>query len=185
MKPYAQIAIFFALTQIVGIFAGIVLTDLASAYEEIRLLSVAPLPGPDDPLNAVFFTGYILVGAAAMVLAARFYKGMLLFRLLEAMVVSSASAIVFFALSLALLNLGFAGSLLLGMLAGLLLVAGKFLFAGAKNAAAIISSAGVGAIFGFSLGFLPAVLFVVLLSIYDYVAVFKTRHMIEMARELS
>ncbi|MCX6772212.1 MAG: presenilin family intramembrane aspartyl protease [Candidatus Micrarchaeota archaeon] len=79
----------------------------------------------------------------------------------------------------------FATAIVLGMVLGLALAAVKYFKDEAKNAAAIISSAGVAALFGFSLGFLPAVVFIVMLSLYDYIAVFKTKHMITMARELS
>ncbi|MFA4983662.1 MAG: presenilin family intramembrane aspartyl protease, partial [Candidatus Micrarchaeia archaeon] len=126
-----------------------------------------------------------IFGAVMVILVARHYKGMMLFRLLETMVIISASAIVFFAIGLQLFSLGFVDAFLLGGAAGLLLGAAKFFWSDVKNAAAIISSAGVGALFGFSLGFLPTAIFILLLSLYDYIAVFKTRHMIEMARELS
>ena len=188
MKPYVQIALFFALTQLLGIYAGIVLINGAAANEELRQLSVAPkefIPDANSPLNALVFLAYILAGAAMIVLVARFYRGNMFYRLLEFMVVSMASSIVFFAIAFSVLNLGLAEALGAGMAAGLLLAAAKFVYSDAKNFAAIISSSGVGALFGFSLGFLPAALFTILLSIYDYVAVFKTKHMITMARELS
>jgi len=185
MKTYLQVALFFALTQIIGIYAGVVLLQGAIANEELLELSVAPMSNSNDPLNALFFLGYILLGAVMVVLAARYYKGMIMFQLLESMVIFSASSIVFFAFALFPLNMGIVEALAFGGVFGLALAAAKFIWVEAKNAAAIISSAGVGAIFGFSLGFLPAVLFTILLSIYDYIAVFKTRHMVEMARELS
>jgi presenilin-like A22 family membrane protease len=185
MKTYLQVALFFAATQALGIYAGVALIDAAMTDADIQSLSVAPMPNANDPLNALFFIGYILAGAVLVVFAARHYKGMLLFQLLEAMVIFSASSIVFFAACMAALNMDFVTALLAGSALGALLAATKFFYQQAKNAAAIISSAGVGAIFGFSLGFFPAVLFTILLSVYDYVAVFKTRHMVEMARELS
>ena len=185
MKPYVQVALFFAITQLLGIYAGVVLINGAATNPDIQSLSVAPIPEQNDPLNAVFFIVYILAGAVMIILAARFFKGMLFFQLLEFMVVSSASSIVFFAAALAILGMDFLSAIGTGMVLGLLLGAAKFFWAETKNAAAIISSAGVAALFGFSLGFLPAVIFVVLLSLYDYIAVFKTKHMITMARELS
>ncbi|MFA6214882.1 MAG: presenilin family intramembrane aspartyl protease [Candidatus Micrarchaeia archaeon] len=185
MKTYLQVALFFAVTQVLGIFAGVVLIQGAMANEELLALSVAPMPDSNDPANALFFLVYILVGAGMVMLAARYYKGMVMFQLLESLVIFSASSIVFFAFALYPLGMGLDGALLLGGALGLCLAAAKFVWVQAKNAAAIISSAGVGAIFGFSLGFLPAVIFTILLSIYDYIAVFKTRHMVEMARELS
>jgi len=185
MKTYLQVALFFALTQIIGIYAGVVLIQGAIANEDLLALSVAPMPTANDPMNALFFLAYILFGAVMIILVARYYKGMIMFQLLESLVIFSASSIVFFAFALFPLNMGLEEARLFGGVLGLALAGAKFIWVQAKNAAAIISSAGVGAIFGFSLGFLPAVLFTILLSIYDYIAVFKTRHMVEMARELS
>ncbi len=183
LKPQAQVAIFFALTQILGIFSGMMLLASAKANPELQELSVAPL-APNDPANALFFLVYILFGAGMVLLAGRFFKGATFFRLLEFAVIASASSIVFLAVGL-FTGLDFVSALLLGGVAGVALAALKFFLSEVKNAAAIISSAGVAAIFGFSLGFLPTAIFVILLSIYDYIAVFKTKHMIEMARELS
>jgi presenilin-like A22 family membrane protease len=184
MKTYLKVALFFALTQIIGIYAGVSLINAAMQNPDIQELSVAPMPDANDPANALFFLLYILLGAAMVIFVARRYKGMLLFMLLEAMVVFSASSIVFFAVALSL-GTDFLEALALGGAFGIALAAAKFAWQEAKNAAAIISSSGVAAIFGFSLGFLPAVAFTILLSMYDYIAVFKTRHMVEMARELS
>ena len=184
MKTYIKVALFFALTQIIGIYAGVSLINAAMENPDIQELSVAPMPDANDPANALFFLLYILFGAAMVILVARRYKGMLLFMLLEALVVFSASSIVFFAIALSL-GTDFLEALALGGAFGIALAAAKFVWREAKNTAAIISSAGVAAIFGFSLGFLPAAAFTILLSIYDYIAVFKTRHMVEMARELS
>jgi presenilin-like A22 family membrane protease len=185
LKPYLQVVLFFAITQLIGIYSGVALITSAQAIPEIREMSVAPLPEQNDPLNALIFLGYILFGAAMIILVARFYKGMALFQLLEFLVVSSSSSIVFFTVALSLLQIDFVLSMLIGMIIGFGLGAVKFFWQDVKNVTAIISSGGVAAIFGFSLGFLPTVCFIILLSIYDYVAVFKTKHMIEMARELS
>ncbi len=183
LTPQAQVAIFFAITQILGIFSGMMLISSVKANPELADFSVAPL-APNDPANALFFLIYILAGAAMVLLAGRFFKGMIFFRLLEVAVVASASSIVFLAIGL-FMGLDFVSAVLLAGVAGLGLAALKFFMSGVKNAAAIISSAGVAAIFGFSLGFLPTAIFVIFLSIYDYIAVFKTKHMIEMARSLS
>jgi len=184
IKPQAQVALFFALTQVLGIFTGVVLIQAAAANEELRELSVAPM-APNDPMNAVVFLVYILFGAAMVILAAKLFKGRTFFRLLELVVITSSSSVVFFAIAMALGGLDVVTALLVGGIFGVALAAVKFFWDDMKNAAAIISSAGVAALFGFSLGFLPTTLFIILLSIYDYIAVFKTKHMIEMARELS
>jgi presenilin-like A22 family membrane protease len=200
MKPYVQIALFFALTQALGIYSGVVLIRAAPSIPELQDVSVLPQIGiSGDPASSIavslaLLIGYILAGAALVIIAARLFKGRLFFQLLEFAVVFSASAIVFAAIGLAALSLDIWASALMGGALGFCLALLKMLRDEAKNAAAIISSAGVAAIFGFSTatfpfgpmaGFVLMCGFVVLLSAYDYIAVFKTRHMIEMARELS
>ena len=199
MKPYHQVAVFFAITQMIGIFSGIVLIQAALVDETIREFSVVPpfmSTNQNSPVDALatslLFIFYILFGAVMIVIISRYYKGMMFFRLLELMVIASASAIVFFTIGI-YLGLDFTIAFLVGGGAGFALAALKFFVVEVKNTAAIISSAGVGALFGFSLsttfgvpfGFLSTVGFILLLSIYDYIAVFKTKHIIEMARELS
>ncbi|MCX8197074.1 MAG: presenilin family intramembrane aspartyl protease [Candidatus Micrarchaeota archaeon] len=187
MRPLFFILVFFVLTQLFGIFTGFVLLSKSEIYSEINELSVAPkelIPDPNSPLNAFVFLAYILLGAVFILLLSRFYKGFLLFKLLELSVISVASGIVFFALFLSF-GLAFWDAIIFGSILGAMLGLLKFLHSGFQNAAAIISSAGVGALFGFSLGFVPILLLVVLLSLYDYIAVFRTKHMLSMAKELT
>lgn len=183
MKTILQIAAFFALTQLLGIFAGAMLIENAKAVPEIAELSIVTPQQASDPLYSLVFLFYILIGAGAILLIARFYKGNMLFRLLELFVVATSSAVVFFAFAIALGLNPFVSMLASGAIA-CMLAAAKFVFPRIKNASTIISSAGVGALFGFSVGFIPTLLCVLLLSLYDYVAVFKTRHMITLAKEL-
>jgi len=183
MKPHHQIVLFFVITQLLAIFSGAMWISAASKSKELQELSVAPLP-KDDPANSLIYLIYILFGAAFIIVLSRFYKGMMLFKLIEFAVIGSSSAVVFLALAL-WAGIGLFPAIILSALAGSVFAFLKFMVSELKNIAAIISSAGVGALFGFSLGFLPTILFAILLSIYDYIAVFKTKHMIEMARELS
>lgn len=54
-----------------------------------------------------------------------------------------------------------------------------------KNLSSIISTSVVGAIIGVSLGVLPVVVLLAVLCIYDYIAVFKTKHMVKMAEAIA
>jgi presenilin-like A22 family membrane protease len=54
-----------------------------------------------------------------------------------------------------------------------------------QNASILLSIIGVGALLGASLGVLPALILLGLLSIYDVIAVFKTKHMVTMAKEIT
>lgn len=183
MKTIYWIVAFFALTQMLGVFTGAALIENAKLVPQIQELSIVTPEQSTDPLFSLVFLFYILLGAGLILLVARFYKGNMLFRLLEFFVVASSSAVVFFAFSIVLGMDIFDAILLSGTLAAAF-AAAKFIFAQIKNATTVVSSAGVGALFGFSVGFIPTLLCILLLSIYDYIAVFKTRHMITLAKEL-
>jgi presenilin-like A22 family membrane protease len=43
----------------------------------------------------------------------------------------------------------------------------------------------VGALLGVSIGVLPVIVFLILLAAYDYIAVFKTKHMVTMAKAVA
>jgi presenilin-like A22 family membrane protease len=177
-----HIVFLFVLAQALGLFVGLALVQASIAYPSVGEISVSPAGDSSSPLNAVFFILYVVAGAALMVLVLKYYKGAMLFRLFEAGMLFVSSGIVF-AVALAWFGVPYALPLAGGAAAAVTVA--KFFNPGLKNAAAILASAGVGAIFGFSLDFLPAVLFVLLLSVYDFVSVFWTRHMVYMARELS
>ncbi len=181
MKEILTIVLLFLLVQALGLFVGITVINGAQAYPEFQNLSVAPA-GAGSAESSLSFMLYVLVGAAAILLAFKFYKGVMLYRLMEAAIIFFASNIVFYVVLLALNVPAYSE---LSVVLSLLLVIAKAASAKAKNAAAVIASAGVGAIFGFSLDVLPALVFMAGLSIYDVVAVFWTKHMITMAKELS
>ncbi|MCX8190238.1 MAG: presenilin family intramembrane aspartyl protease [Candidatus Diapherotrites archaeon] len=54
-----------------------------------------------------------------------------------------------------------------------------------KNTSSLISTAVVGALIGVSLGVLPIVFLLAALCVYDYIAVFKTKHMVKMAEAIA
>jgi len=183
MKTILWIVAFFALTQVLGIFVGVTLIENAKMVPEIAELSIVTPAQSTDPLFALVFLLYILIGAGLILLVVRFYKGNMLFRFLEFFVVASSSAVVFFAFAI-LLGADVLTAILISGILAAAFAAAKFAYAQIKNATTIVSSAGVGALFGFSVGFIPTLLCILLLSIYDYIAVFKTRHMITLAKEL-
>jgi presenilin-like A22 family membrane protease len=51
-----------------------------------------------------------------------------------------------------------------------------------RNVISIIAIAGAGSLIGISFGFVPILLFVTLLAIYDFIAVFKTKHMVALGK---
>ncbi|MFH2100832.1 MAG: presenilin family intramembrane aspartyl protease [Candidatus Micrarchaeota archaeon] len=177
MKLVDKLLLLFILAQVVGIFTGVIV--LLDIMENPYVNALIVTSDADDPANAVFFIAYILAGAIGMILAIRLLKLPAIFRFLEIVLIAGASSIVFY--SVLRLAFGFEVSMLAGILFGLALSAAKFFRPGLKNFAVILATAGVGVVFGVSLGLIPLILFLILLSIYDYSAVFFTKHMVELA----
>jgi len=178
MKLVARILLLFMIAQLLGIYTGmIVLTDIVSNpyVQDLIVTSNAA-----DPANALFFMVYVLLGAVIMILLIKYFKiHPNLFKLLEFILVSTSSSIVFYAF-LRLMH-GYEISMLTGIAMGLIFSVLRFFLPSLKNTAAVLATAGVGVIFGMSLGLLPVVLFLILLAIYDYLSVFATKHMVELA----
>ena len=178
------IVLFFVIAQILGVITGIIVQrDMDSNPFVSGLVITAD---SNSPGNALFFLGYILFGALLMIVMIRFLKNLsFIFALLEFWLISSSSSIVFYAFLRFLFPVSFsyAQSTLIGILMGLVLAAFKVFLPrlNLKNHAAILSTAGVGVVFGVSLGIYPVLLFLILLSVYDFLAVFMTKHMVEMA----
>jgi len=181
MKSIQVILALFLLTQLAGLWVGVTMVNASLTTPEIAELNVSPAGDSGSILNSAIFLGYILVGAVAIVLILKFYKGDMLFRLIEAMTLFVASSIVFYVI---LLYFEVPLAILFAGLASATVTAVKFFTRKMKNAAAVLASMGVGAVFGFSLDMLPASLFVIGLAVYDFVAVYLTGHMVYMAKEL-
>jgi presenilin-like A22 family membrane protease len=169
---------FFAIAQVVGIFTGAVI--LRDFNDNPYVSGLAVTTDANEPLNALMFIGYILAGAVVMIFLIRKMSFMpILFRIMEFVLISTSSSIVFYAALRQVL--GYGESTLAGILVALAFAAIKAVRPELKNAAAILATAGVGVIFGISLGLVPLILFLILLSVYDFLSVFATKHMVEMA----
>jgi presenilin-like A22 family membrane protease len=169
---------FFLLAQIVGLFAGSMI--IADFYSNPYVSNLIVTTDSESPFNALFFIGYIIFSAVLIVIIIRKFKlNFLLFRALEFLLISTASSLIFY--SVMRLVLGYEISTILGIIFGLLFAGAKLKFPQLKNAAAILATAGVGVIFGISLGVVPIIIFLTLLSIYDFLSVFITKHMVEIA----
>ena len=169
---------FFIIAQLLGIYTGVMI--LLDITKNPYVSSLVVTGDVDNPLNAVFFILYILFGAVVMMLLIRFFKlHTIMFKLMEFMLISSSSSIVFYAFLR--LVVGYEDSTLLGIVLGLVFSGLKLFFPTLKNTAAIFATAGAGVIFGVSLGLFPVILFLIFLAVYDYLSVFTTKHMVELA----
>ncbi len=132
----------------------------------------------------------IAVFSIILTLAFRFLKTDKLFLLLEVWIVGFASFIFFLlvigsftghAFNMILGSGPSLGAFLLAAACALLLTAAKLKLPRLRNVTAMIASVGAGLALGLSVPFWFAFVFMVLLAVYDFIAVFITKHMIALA----
>jgi len=167
---FIQLAVVFLITQLLGLYVAGFLLE-----EGIKTTIVSD--NPEDIANAIGLIVYILVFTGVILVIIRFFKGGGLFKLLETLAIFSTSVIVFsafvpeIAFMLAVLLVALRNSIADNLLA--------------RNFSAVIAIAGAGAVIGVSIGVVPALVFIALLSVYDLIAVFKTKHMVTMAKSIT
>lgn len=128
---------------------------------------------PGDVSNSFGLIAYMIFAAAAMLAILRFYKGKLLFQLLEYGLIATSAEV-------------FGAAFLPGydIYVVILAIAARALLPKLQTALLLFASIVVGSILGASLDFLPVAVFAILLAAYDYIAVFRTKHMVELAKGL-
>lgn len=158
------LAAFFAV-QFLGLVAGSLF--IAAGVQAVE--------NPADVGNAFQLLTGILVTTGVLLLVLYFYKGSGLLKLLEALMMFTASSLFL--------------SLFLPELPTLLFAAGllalRFLYEPFRPFLLMFSAAIVGGLLGASLDVLPVLVFVTLISAYDFVAVFLTKHMVFLAERMN
>lgn len=165
MRPLVVLLVLsFAVSQLLALFVGAQLLQAGISVTE----------NPSDVGNAYFYFAYIVVSAVALLIVLKFYKGKFLFYAFElflAFISVQLLASIFF---------DDAVSLILAVAA----VAARIFKPDLRTPLIIISAGVVGALLGASFTLLPAFILALLLAGYDAVAVFGTKHMVTMAKEL-
>jgi len=180
LRQLLQILSMFMIVQ----FFGLLLATQAfsgMAYEQIKSAQVI-----SSSSNALIYIVYIIVLTAVLLLVFKIYKGNKLYLLLEAGVVLVSSFFVFLIIIAALTNSvaynlfgpGNPYVLATALVLAALLVVAKLKRPRLRNVTAIIASIGVGVILGISFSFIAAFVFMAILAIYDFIAVFITKHMV-------
>jgi presenilin-like A22 family membrane protease len=186
-RQLIQIISMFLIVQFGGLLLATMVFGSASAAQlsSTQVLSTG--------INVIYYVVYIAVVALVLSFLMKIYRGSKFFIAMEALVVFVTSFFVFAVL------IGYAtgnaSSLLFGnppiyyfviaALAAITLVVAKNKHGRLKNAVAILSSIGFGLILGISFGFVLALIFMALLAVYDFIAVFVTKHMIALANAAS
>ncbi len=165
-KLAIQLIILFLVTQTLGLFVADFLLTKNIKTEIVN-------DNPDDVQNSFGLILYILIFTGIFLLVLKFIKGNWFFLIIEAMSLLGTGTIVFSSI-FPHLALTFA----------VMLIISQNVFRETKwmkNISSTIAVAGVGALLGVSLGVIPIIIFIILLSVYDLIAVFKTKHMVSMA----
>lgn len=154
----------FLLVQLIALFVG---------FQFIGQ-SVSAVKDSGSVQNSFFFFGYVIAFAVILLLVLKFYKGNALFFFFELL-------LIFVALNLVLTLFT---TDLIAIIVSLLVIAARIYKPELQQPLLLIISGVVGALLGSSLDLLPAVILAILLSIYDIIAVFYTKHMVVLAKDL-
>ncbi len=171
-KLIAQLALLFFITQAIGLATGDFLIN-----EDIHATMINE--DPDSIDNSIFLIGYILVFTAILLAVLKFAPEWLFYIFLkgiESLAILGTTAIVLSAF----ITEGIVVLVLAVIMVGLRIFLSKNIWL--RNVSSVFATAGAGALIGASLGVLPIIVFIVLLSVYDLIAVFKTKHMVTLAK---
>jgi presenilin-like A22 family membrane protease len=167
----------FLIVQIIGLYCG---------YQYLQMIKTGEVEGafqnPESVSNSLLLFVYILLMTGVLILVIRFRKSLL--RIFEAMAVFFSSWIAFdFLIPYWLIG----ENIPWGLVLALALTAWKMLRPTilSQNVALIFALSGAGAIIGGSLGVLPIIVFLLILSIYDFISVFWTKHMVYLAKAIT
>ena len=172
-------------------FSGLLLASMLFSGATFEQVSSARVISSTE--NVVFYLFYIVIFAVILIFVARIYRGNKLFVIFEGAVLFITSFFVFLIVAVYFtgsVQSAFYGSsvyqdyLVAAILAAAMVIA-KNKIPSLRNTAAIIASVGVGVVLGVSFSFLAAMVFMIILAVYDFVAVFITKHMITLANAVT
>ncbi len=139
---------------------------------------------PANTSDLAFYFAYVVITAVILLFLFRVYRGNALFLIIEAVVVVSASFYLFVILIGSFVpQAGGAYAAAVSLALAIALIAAKNRWPQLRNLTAVVASIGVGVVLGSYFSFFAAYAFMAFIAVYDYVAVFITRHMIALGRE--
>lgn len=173
-KLIAQLAGYFIIVNVLGLVVG----------HYLILQDVQPIiinDNPNDIVNSFGLLGYMLVGTIIILVAIKFFPDKVLYWFLKGL---EAMALLFSTLIVMIAFFPEAYALFLAMV----IIVIRIFFPQYliwRNISSTLATVGVGALLGASIGVWPVIVFLVLLAVYDYVAVFRTKHMVTMAKAVA
>lgn len=165
---------FFGLLLATQVFTG-------ATYQQVQGAQTV-----SSSVSVLFYIAYIAIFSIIIILLFKIYKGDKIFLIIEGLVVFVASFVVFLLVISAIEGAAFAslfgnGNIVAFAIAFILaigLVIAKYKRPGLRNLTAMIASIGVGVVLGISFSFIAAMVFMIILAAYDFIAVFITKHMV-------
>ncbi|MCS7109606.1 MAG: presenilin family intramembrane aspartyl protease [Candidatus Micrarchaeota archaeon] len=177
MRAIEIVLILFLFTQLISLGVGVLLIEGAKTNPALSAFNIAP-DDPSSVSNSLYLIISILIGAGLIFVLLLLPFRSYLILLVEFVAAVFSSFIVFFVF-LSSFNVLHAD--LISLVLAVLLFVLRLLIISLRNLVAVIAGAGIGAVIAFSIDPLPLFLFVVLLSIYDILAVKWTKHMVRFA----
>jgi len=148
----------------------------------IQASGVEALPyGPENPMNVVVFLAMLLIFTLFILILIRFGVKIIL-RAIIALSLFFTFYYIFASLALAIAGeTDLAGLATIVLSIGAMAVLYKYPEWYVIDTLGILLCAGVASIFGIAIGIIPAIILLVLLAAYDYISVYRTKHMITLA----
>lgn len=159
--------------------------------QAISLLLVPPLVGydlrafgdPESVWNPIYYVVLLLLFTGAMLLIIKYKVGWLI-QVIMGIAILSTLVYVLFGLAVLLVPTldpviaAVVSAALSVLLTALLIVFPEWYII---DTVGVMVAAGASALFGVSLAIIPTIILLVLLAVYDYISVYKTKHMISLA----
>ncbi len=164
------------------LLATLLVVQAIGLYLGSKLVALPEIQPTTDAAYGVGIFLYIMVATAVVLVVIRFKKKLL--KVFELLSIFISTEVFFEVLLLGFVpeGTGAAAALVLALIVTLSRALWRNMLT--QNVAILLSIIGVGALLGASLGFLPALILLGLLAVYDVLAVFQTKHMVTMAKEI-
>ncbi|WP_232702040.1 presenilin family intramembrane aspartyl protease PSH [Halobacterium wangiae] len=163
---------------VVGLFLVVQFGALAllEPFEDAGLQSTED---PQNPLNSVFYVGFLLVVTAAILLVIKYDVQWIL----RGFVLLTSGFIASYVFGVALPAVDVAGVNLAAYVPAAVLVVALYAYPEwwVIDGAGAIMGMGAAALFGISFGILPAIVLLTALAVYDAISVYGTEHMLTLA----
>jgi presenilin-like A22 family membrane protease len=173
IEVFALLTAVFVVSQIIGLF-------IANKLLGLGIVSGSFTGDINDPLNAIILFGMIMLMTIIILLALRYRRQRKFLWVIEALAIFATATVVFGAV--------FPYDDFLVLLITLAILVYRYTHKDNiwfRNFVSLIAIIGAGAVIGISFGLLPVLLFISILSAYDLIAVFGTKHMVTLGKAVT